>query len=265
MGKLELTGWFKKLLGDKNPGDSVPVTVSDSVCLRDVSFRHGDNTILKRISLILDEHRIGIIGDNGSGKSSLLKLLNGLYLPDEGEVSIFGYGSLEHREYLPALAGFIFQNPDHQIIFPTVLEEVAFGLEQLGVNNDEASDEALAFLKQYGMSDLADRPVQNLSEGQKQLVCILGVLIMNPGLLLLDEPFSSLDLPTRSRLLRLIDQRPERVIMVTHEPESLTDFDRVIWIHEGVVRQDGKPDEVIAEYRAYAEQRMDTDNWGRLP
>ncbi len=256
-----LSGFFRN--NKKNSVENVIET--NSVSMEDVSFTRGENRVLGNISLELTEQRIGIIGNNGSGKSTFLKLLNGLLLPTEGEVNVFGYTSREHQEALPGKVGFIFQNPDHQIIFPTVLEELAFGLEQLGQKSDEARVNSRDFLRRYQSEDLADKPVQSLSEGQKQLVCILGILIMRPKLLLLDEPFSSLDFPTRRRLMSLIDHRAERLIMVTHDPQSLKQFDRVIWIHNGKVRMDGEPGNVINEYIQFSEEQVGKfQDWGQL-
>ncbi|MCB1754999.1 MAG: ABC transporter ATP-binding protein [Gammaproteobacteria bacterium] len=245
---------LKSRFGKKSAQPTATVNETNRIVLDDVTLRRGQNEVLRGISLELDENRIGVIGNNGSGKSSLIKLLNGLNLPDQGSVTVFGYDTREYRQKLPALVGFIFQNPDHQIIYPTVLEELAFGLEQFGQPTPQAQQNARAFLKNYQCEGLADKPVHTLSEGQKQLVCILAVLIMRPRLLLLDEPFSSLDLPTRKRLLNLLDSAAERLLMVSHDLAVLADFDKVIWLHEGRIRQQGRAEDVIAAYRHFSEQ-----------
>jgi biotin transport system ATP-binding protein len=147
------------------------------------------------------------------------------------------------------LTGFLFQNPDHQIVFPVVAEEIAFGLRERGQSAKAARDAVLALLGAHGHIDWADRPVHELSDGQKQLVCILAVTITSPEILLLDEPFSSLDLPTRHDLMRRLEAMPQKLIMASHDLDLLAGFDRVIWLDEGCIRADGTPASVIAAYR----------------
>lgn len=229
------------------------IVETDKVILDCVSVKRGNTNVLSDISLDLAEKRIGIIGNNGSGKSSLIKLLNGLNLPDKGEVNVFGYNTRTHQRRLPSLVGFIFQNPDHQLIFPTVLEELAFGLEQLGEPSETAKDHAREFLQKFYCEELSGKPIHALSEGQKQLVCILAVLIMRPRLLLLDEPFASLDLPTRKRLLLLLEDAAERLVMVSHDLQVFSGFEWVVWLHAGRIRHQGAPAEVIAAYREFSD------------
>lgn len=245
----KLVSFFQSSSNDS----SVVPDETNKVVLESVNFGFDKSDILQDISLSLNEYRIGIIGNNGSGKSTLIRLLNGLNQPTQGYVNVFGLDTQLHQKHLPRLVGFIFQNPDHQIIFPTVLEELAFGLEQLGSTSEVAQQGARAFLKKHSVESLAEKPIQNLSEGQKQLVCILAVLIMKPRLLLLDEPFSSLDLVKRKSLLKLLNTHCERLIMVSHDLEVLSGFDRVLWLDEGRVRADGQPDDVIQRYRAFVD------------
>ncbi len=106
----------------------------------------------------------------------------------------------------------------------------------------------MALLREQGIESWADRPVTQLSEGQKQRVCILAVLIMKPRLLILDEPFSSLDLPTRRLLLQLIHNSDTHVLLISHDLSVYDEFDRLIWMEKGQIRADGTPDEVISRY-----------------
>lgn len=217
-----------------------------------VALSRGGTEILSRLDLSLQEKRIGLIGHNGSGKSTLVRALNGLILPDRGSVSVCGVDTAKHRKQLPAIVGFIFQNPDHQIIFPTVEEELAFGLEQIGSSKKQARERAVRFMELHNCQDWKDRPVHDLSEGQKQLVCVLSVLIMEPKILVLDEPFASLDLPTRLKMIRWIDRLPQQIIMVSHDLDSLTGYDRVLWLKNGRVHKDGAPQDVLPDYRQAA-------------
>ncbi|GAB4066380.1 hypothetical protein GCM10028812_14540 [Ancylobacter sonchi] len=218
-----------------------------------VTLARGGRRVLDGVTLTLAERRIGLIGANGSGKSSLARLLNGLLLPDEGRVEVHGLDTREHTAELPRKVGFIFQNPDHQIIFPTVAEEIGFSLEQAGLPRRQAREEAKAVLARYRREHWAERPVHALSEGEKQLLCIIAVLVMRPAVLILDEPFSSLDLTTRRRLEAMIAGLPQQVILVAHELDAFAGYDRLVWLHEGRVRMDGPPDAVVPAYRAFAE------------
>ncbi|MEX1056502.1 MAG: ABC transporter ATP-binding protein, partial [Natronospirillum sp.] len=202
--------------------------------------------------LSLTEQRVGLIGHNGSGKSSLARLLNGLLQADAGRIGVHGADPTAGPEAMASVVGFIFQNPDHQIIFPTVIEELTFGLLNQGHVKTDATALALDLLATYDHSDWADRPVHSLSEGQKQLVCIFSVLLMQPRVLILDEPFSALDLPTRYRLLDLLHRLPLQIVMISHELDTLADFDRLIWLREGRVHLDGPPATLLPEYQADA-------------
>lgn len=222
------------------------------ISLTNVSLSRGGHKVLDDVSLSIREHRVGIIGYNGSGKSSLLRLLCGLLTPDSGELTVHGLSVHEHHKTLFKTAGLIFQNPDHQLIFPTVIEELCFGLRNLGHNKTEAIERSEAMLSRYQRSDWRDRPVASLSEGQKQLLCILSILLMQPDVLLFDEPYSSLDFPTRHQLARVISDLPQQAIMVSHEPHSFAGFDRIIWLDNGRIRMDDHPDTVLPAYETAA-------------
>lgn len=215
----------------------------------------GGRRVLQDLSLSLSERRIGIVGLNGSGKSSLVRLLNGLHMPDTGSVEVFGAPTADVRKELPRHVGFVFQNPDHQAIFPTVEEEIAFGLTQLGVEKHEARGQAIQFLKLHHCEALAGKPFADLSEGQKQLICILAVLVMDPQLLVLDEPMASLDGLATRRILEKVRGLPQKVVMISHDVSIFSDFDRVLWLEDGLLKMDGKPAEVLPAYAADLDRR----------
>jgi biotin transport system ATP-binding protein len=215
-----------------------------------VSLSRGGGPLFERLSLSLGERRVGLVGDNGSGKSSLLRLAAGLLLPDEGRMLVQGLDTREHRRELPTHIGFLFQNPDHQLLFPTVGEEIAFGLTEAGVPAAEANARAAQLLAEHGCAGWEKRAVDELSEGQKQLVCLLAVIAPAPSILLLDEPFASLDLPTRLDMAARINTLPQRIVMASHDLELLSGFDRVIWFESGRVRDDGAPRRVLSAYEA---------------
>ena len=231
--------------------DSPAPTIA-GVSFEDVEVRYADRKVLAISELCLAEQRIGLIGDNGSGKSTMLRLMNGLARPTRGRVTVAGLDTVRHRKDLPAKVGFLFQNPDHQLIFPTVIEEIAFGPAERGISAPQARQQAMALLERHGCADWAERNVNELSGGQKQLVCILALLATEPSSLLMDEPFASLDLPTRLVLYRRIMALPQQIVMASHDFELLAEFDRVIWLDAGRIRVDGRPDEVLPAYRAHA-------------
>ncbi|MFN7168905.1 MAG: energy-coupling factor ABC transporter ATP-binding protein [Pannonibacter sp.] len=235
---------------------------ADFAIFSGVSLLRGGKTVLSDLDVTLSERRIAVIGLNGSGKSSFVRLINGLLLPDAGEVRIYGANTRDVRPDLPRHVGFVFQNPDHQAIFPTVAEEVSFGLTQLGEDRASARKGALTFLAQHGCSALADRPFHDLSEGQKQLVCILAVLVMRPDLVVLDEPFSSLDGLATRQLMRRLAGLPQKLVMVSHDLQLIQGFDRVLWIEAGRLRMDGEPGTVLPAYVADIERRAAASDIG---
>jgi biotin transport system ATP-binding protein len=224
----------------------------------DVGLTLGQRPVLTDLTLSLSEDRIGVIGLNGSGKSTFIRLLNGLRSPDNGSLTLFGAPSEEAELELPRHVGFVFQNPDHQAIFPTVEEEIAFGLTQLGADKDESRTRARAFLAQHGCEELATSPIAELSEGQKQLICILAVLVMEPRLLVLDEPMTSLDALAMRRVYAKLMSLPQKIVMVSHDLSHFEEFDRVLWLEEGRIRMDGPPQQVLAAYRDDIQLRSGT-------
>jgi biotin transport system ATP-binding protein len=232
--------------------DSPTPAAIAKIIFEHVEVRLGDRQILAISERCLAERRIGLIGDNGSGKSTMLRLVNGLARPTRGRVVVAGLDTVRHRRDLPAKVGFLFQNPDHQLIFPTVVEEIAFGPAERGLSAPQARQQAIGLLERHGCADWAERNVNELSGGQKQLVCVLALLATEPSILLMDEPFASLDLPTRLVLFRRIMALPQRILMASHDFELLAEFDRVIWLDAGSIRLDGCPDAVLPAYRAHA-------------
>ena len=145
--------------------------------------------------------------------------------------------------------GIIFQNPDHQIIFPTVGEELRFGLTPLGLNRNDADLKVIACLEKYDKIDWFERSISTLSQGQKHLVCLLSVLLMKPRVLLLDEPFTGIDIPTKLKLEQYLGSLKQKIINVSHVHETFENYQRLIWIDKGVVQADGIPKSIIKKYR----------------
>ena len=216
--------------------------------IQSFSCHYGDKAVLDTVSLELSEPRVGIVGRNGSGKSTLAKAISGLIRPEQGRILINGVDVLKDRKAVLSAVGILFQNPDHQIIFPTVEEEISFGLRQLGRSKTDAAAETSNLLANFGKSDWAKRPVSTLSQGQRHLVCLMSVLAMAPAVIILDEPFSGLDIPTTRALQKRLNQLDQTLIHITHDPSVIADYDRVIWIEAGKVIADGTPDSVLPDY-----------------
>ena len=220
---------------------------------KQVSLRRGNTQVFSGLSLNLVEPRIGLIGDNGAGKSSLFRLISGLEEPSAGEVLACDLKA----GHLPAgTVGMMFQNPDEQIIFPTVEEELAFSLAATGITRSAAKSKAREFLAGRGLADWSERAVGGLSQGQRQHLCWLALLIATPCILLLDEPYASLDLPGQARLRQEIDRAEQQVLVSTHQLEQVRGFARVIWLERGSVRADGPGHEVCAAYEADVATRL---------
>ena len=220
--------------------------------LRQLHLRRGASQVFAGLNLALNEERIGLIGHNGAGKTSLLRLLCVLELPDSGQVLSQGQDlhGLPEGQPRARRVGMMFQNPDDQIIFPTVEEELALGLQPQGLSRSEALARARDFLAARGLADWAARAVGSLSQGQRQQVCWLALLLAGPRTLLLDEPFASLDLPGRARLADDIAGCAQQVLVSTHVLDPVRDWPRVIWLDAGRVRGDGPGREVCAAYEA---------------
>ncbi|MDP3263645.1 MAG: ABC transporter ATP-binding protein [Tabrizicola sp.] len=219
--------------------------------------------ILHDLTLHLTEARIGIVGRNGSGKTTLLRLIAGLIAPDAGRVRIDGLDPATDRKGMLAALGILFQNPDHQILFPTVEEELAFGLRQQGRTQQDALAAARAALAAEGRAHWGPAPTSALSQGQRHYLCLMTVLLMQPRTILLDEPFAGLDLPTQDRLSRRLAALPQRLVTISHDPAAVADADRVLWIDAGRITADGSPAVVLAAFRAemarIGERDADTD------
>ncbi|MDR2513785.1 MAG: energy-coupling factor transporter ATPase [Christensenellaceae bacterium] len=194
---------------------------------------------------------LSIIGHNGSGKSTLIKLLNGLYLPTSGEVKVEGISSAaEDRIWeLRKKVGMIFQNPDNQLVATVVEEDVAFGLENLGVPPLEIQGRVKNALEKVRMGEFAKHAPHHLSGGQKQRVAIAGILAMEPEVLLMDEPTAMLDPSGRKEVLdtvlRLHEEQGITVVHVTHFMEEALAADRVLCMDEGKIALSGSPREVF--------------------
>jgi len=221
--------------------------------LAGVGHTYGEGTqtrvVLRDVDLTLSEQRIGVVGANGSGKSTFARLLNGLVLPTRGTVRVDGLDTRRDGREVRRRVGFCFTDPDAQIVMPTVAEDVAFGLRRRGLSKAEVATRVQATLGAYGLAGHADHPAHLLSGGQKQLLALSSVLVTEPDVLVLDEPSTLLDLRNTAIVQQVVRDLPHQVVLVTHHLDLLTDFDRVLVFDESRLVYDGQPDAAVKHYR----------------
>ena len=241
--------------------------------LTDVSYTYeeGAAPAVSKVSAEIEPGEfVAVLGHNGSGKSTMAKLLNALYTPTEGTVLVCGYDT-KKEEYVWEIrqrAGMIFQNPDNQIVTTVVKEDVAFGLENLGVPSEEMIPRIESALQAVRMSKYADSAPHMLSGGQKQRVAIAGILAMEPSVIIADEATAMLDPSGRKEVLetmrRLNRQKGITVIWITHFMEEAAQADRVLVITDGEIRLSGKPAEVFDQVDAMREMHLDVPHMTAL-
>jgi biotin transport system ATP-binding protein len=214
-------------------------------------YGEGDaaRTVLRDVTVALPDHRVGIVGANGSGKSTFARLLNGLVLPTRGAVRVDGLDTRTEGRQVRRRVGFCFTNPDAQIVMPTVREDVAFGLRRRGLSRDEVRIRVAEVLDRFGLASHADHPAHLLSGGQKQLLALASVLVTEPSVIVLDEPTTLLDLRNARLVADHLDRLGQQVVLVTHHLELLDGFDRVLVFDEARLVHDGPPVEAVAAYR----------------
>ena len=243
------------------------------VQLNNVSYTYEEQAqpALSGVSAVIQPGEfVAVLGHNGSGKSTLAKLLNALYIPTEGNVLVCGYDTREEKLVweIRQRAGMIFQNPDNQIVATVVKEDVAFGLENLGVPTEEMLPRIESSLSAVRMSKYADTAPHMLSGGQKQRVAIAGILAMEPSVIIADEATAVLDPSGRKEVLETIrtlnQQKGITVIWITHFMEEAAQADRVLVITDGQIRLSGTPAEVFDRVDEMREMHLDVPHMTAL-
>ncbi|MEP7039855.1 MAG: energy-coupling factor ABC transporter ATP-binding protein [Acidobacteriota bacterium] len=227
--------------------------------IRDVTFRYNDVTALNNLTLaIKNNSRVAILGANGSGKSTFLRLLDALYFPEKGTISAFGENLTEEAFQDEDFAfrfrrrvAFVFQNPDVQLFNPTVFDEVAFGPLQMRLPKDEIRRRVSETLEIMEIAHLKDRSPHRLSGGEKKRVALASVLILDPQVLLLDEPTAALDPKSQGKIVDfLIDLNDDRktVITATHDLDIVEDIAEYCLVFQnGSVVGEGTPTQILAD------------------
>lgn len=216
--------------------------------LRQVSHRFGDHQVLRDVSVTLAERRVAVVGANGSGKSTFARLLNGLVVPDEGSVLVDGLDTRTEGKAVRRKVGFVFQDPDTQIVYPTVEEDIAFGLKNLKLDRAEIDRRVAAVLGRYGLAGHRSRPAHLLSGGQKQMLAICSVLVMEPAYVVFDEPTTLLDLRNKRMVMETVAGLPQAAVFVSHDLDLLGGFDRVLVFDGGRIVADDRPSAAISRY-----------------
>ncbi|MGW6120195.1 energy-coupling factor ABC transporter ATP-binding protein [Nocardia sp. NPDC055165] len=214
-----------------------------------VGHRFGDRTVLREINLRITERRVGFIGANGSGKSTLARMLNGLLKPTAGTVTVDGLDVARKGAQVRRKVGFVFTDPDTQIVMPTVAEDLAFSLRRSGLSKTDIAARVQRMLDRFGLAAHTDHPAHLLSGGQKQLLAIGSALIREPEVIVADEPTTLLDLRNARRVSQALNSLDQQVIVVTHQLGLLDGFDRVVLLDNGCVVFDGAPPAAIDAYR----------------
>lgn len=210
--------------------------------------------VLKGVNLDIQKGEfVAVLGHNGSGKSTLAKCINAINIPESGSVLVNGLDTKDEKNLLDIrkTAGMVFQNPDNQIVATIVEEDVAFALENMGVDPKEIRQRVDDALKTVGMYEYREHAPHKLSGGQKQRVAIAGVIAMRPQCILLDEPTAMLDPKGRAEVMKTIKmlnrENGVTIVLITHYMEEAAQADRVVVIDEGEVVMDNEPKKVFSQ------------------
>lgn len=223
------------------------------IFIQNLSYAYPDGTqALSGINLsIKASERVALIGANGSGKSTLQLHLNGIILPQEGEV-VIGEWSVnpQNLKEIRNFVGLVFQNPDNQLFMPTVWEDVAFGPKNLGLRNKELQERVRWAMAAVDIDPewYGQRSTDNLSGGEKKRVAIAGVLAMQPQVLVFDEPSAQLDPRSRRQLIQLLQTLPLTQLVATHDLDLALELcDRTVVLSQGQIVFDGQTEKVMSE------------------
>lgn len=218
------------------------------IALDGVTVEREGRRILSDVSVDLTAPRIAVIGANGSGKSTFARLLNGLVVPTSGRVNVHGLDTRRDVSVLRRRVGFVFTDPQAQLLMPTPAEDLALSLR--GRPRAEIDARVADALAEHGLADRADVAVSELSGGQRQLLALASVLITQPELIVADEPTTLLDLRNAGRIAGLLLAQTAQVVIVTHDLDLAARCDHVVLFDDGAVVAAGEPAAVIAAYRS---------------
>ena len=245
----------------QNPGEGTRPGGSFAVSCERVSFSYpgSGRPALSGVSLDLRQGEyVGVVGPNGGGKSTLVRLLNGLLKPDSGRVLVSGRDPATEPFEVRKHLGVLFQNPENGLVAPFVEDDVAFGLENLGVPREEMRERVARAIRTVGLEGFERREPHTLSGGEKQRVALAGLLVAEPEILVLDEPTSMLDSAGRMEVLEYLHalQSEKTVLHVTHHLEELTGADRIYVLNGGELVADETPERFFSNAELLRENRL---------
>ncbi|NTV05641.1 MAG: ATP-binding cassette domain-containing protein [Chlorobiaceae bacterium] len=219
------------------------------ISIEGLSFSYPDGTkAIDHISLAIAEgSSVGIVGANGAGKSTLVNHLNGYYLPREGSISIHGISVIrKNLDRIHKMVGLLFQNPDDQLFTARLYDDVSFGPENLGLNQDDITILVGDALRELDLWELRDKPPAHLSQGQKRFASFATVLVMKPDVIVMDEPTADLDPKNRRKLINLVNRLATTKITVSHDLDFIWDTcQRVCIMNKGRIIADGQTREIL--------------------
>ena len=245
----------------ENPGEGTRPGGSFAVSCERVSFSYpgSGRPALSGVSLDLRQGEyVGVVGPNGGGKSTLVRLLNGLLKPDSGRVLVSGRDPATEPFEVRKHLGVLFQNPENGLVAPFVEDDVAFGLENLGVPREEMRERVARAIRTVGLEGFERREPHTLSGGEKQRVALAGLLVAEPEILVLDEPTSMLDSAGRMEVLEYLHalHSEKTVLHVTHHLEELTGADRILVLNGGELVADETPERFFSNADLLRENRL---------
>lgn len=230
--------------------------MSEIIKIENVSFTYigseDQREALSDVNLSINQGEwVSIIGPNGSGKSTLAKTINGLIAPKAGKITVGGHELNDDNVWnIRQMVGMVFQNPDNQFVGSSVQDDVAFGLENLGIPRETMVERIRYALERVGMIEFADKEPARLSGGQKQRVAIAGIVALQPNIIILDEATSMLDPSGRQDVLQTVKdvkkQENLTVISITHDIDEAVESDRIVVMKDGHIKQQGMPSEIFA-------------------
>lgn len=215
---------------------------------RKAAVTYDGEPVLQPLTVSLAEQRIGIIGSNGSGKSTTVRMINGLIEPTSGEVLYDGLSPQSDGKEIRKRVGFVFSDAESQIVMPRVADDVAFSLRRFKLQRDEVRRRVTEALDRFELADRAEHSPHTLSGGEKQMLTLASVLVIQPDTIIADEPTTLLDLRNRRRIVRELLALQQQLIVVTHDLEMLREFERVLVIDDGSLVFDGAPSDAIEFY-----------------
>lgn len=219
--------------------------------VNNISWKYPDGTIgLRDVSFkVIRGEAVGIVGPNGAGKTTLINHLNGFFMPQHGGVSIDGIEICKkNREMIRKRVGIVFQNADDQLFMPTVREDLFFGPRNLGMDPEQINRKVTQIASFLNIDQLLDRPAYRLSQGQKRFCALGTILVMEPDIIVFDEPTADLDPGNRRRLINTLMRLDGTRIVVSHDLDFIWDVcKRVLIIDSGKIVADGPTKTVLTD------------------